>query len=133
MNLLKLRKYWLLTCSFIKAHWRGLVVGAAMLFCFFYGKKVEKRMKLDRAMALAQWDKDKKEIERSYEDEMAKKVLAKEKYDAAMLKAEEDRKNATDEFDRVKAAELKKMIKKAKSDPDEIDRILEDSLGIKKV
>ena len=49
------------------------------------------------------------------------------------IKAEEDRKNATDEFDRVKAAELKKMIKKAKSDPDEIDRILEDSLGIKKV
>ena len=90
-------------------------------------------MKLDRAMALAQWNRDKKEIERSYEDEMAKKVLAKEKYDAAMLKAEENRKNATDEFDRVKAAELKKMIKKAKSDPDEIDRILEDSLGIKKV
>ena len=63
MNLLKLRKYWQLTCSFVKAHWRGLVVGAAMLLCFFYGKKVEKKMKLDRAMALAQWDKDKKQIE----------------------------------------------------------------------
>ena len=34
---------------------------------------------------------------------------------------------------RAKKQEIKKLVKKAKDDPDEIDRILEEQLGIKKV
>lgn len=133
MYLLKIKKYWELLCSFARNHWRGLVVLGAMLVCFFYGKKVEKKLKLDRAMASAQWHKEKKQIERSYEKEIEKRQVAKETYDKALQTAQEKRSVATSSLEKQKAEEVKKLIKKAKSDPDEINRILKEQLNIEEI
>mgnify|MGYP001210328150 FL=1 len=133
MNLLKAKKYWELLCSFTRNHWRGLVVLGAMVVCFFYGKKVEKKLKLDRAMAAAQWQKERREIERSYEKEIEKRQVAKETYDKALQTAQEKKDRATSELEKQKAEEVKKLIKKAKSDPNEIDRILKEQFNIEEI
>jgi predicted phage tail protein len=133
MSLLKIKKHWELLCSFARNHWRGLVVLGAMLVCFFYGKKVEKKLKLDRAMASAQWQKERREIERSYEKEIEKRQIAKETYDKALQTAQEKKDRATSELEKQKAEEVKKLIKKAKSDPTEIDRILKEQFNIEEI
>ncbi len=133
INLLKIKKYWELLCSFARNHWRGLVVLGAMLICFFYGKKVEKKLKLDRAMASAQWQKERRQIERSYEKEIEKRQVAKETYDKALQAAQEKRSVATSALEKQKAEEVKKLIKKAKSDPDEINRILKEQFNIEEI
>ena len=133
MSLLKAKKYWELSASFLRNHWRGLVVLGAMVVCFFYGKKVEKKLKLDRAMAAAQWQKERREIERSYEKEIEKRQVAKETYDKALQTAQEKKDRATSELEKQKAEEVKKLIKKAKSDPNEIDRILKEQFNIEEI
>ena len=110
-----------------------MVVLGAMLVCFIYGKKVEKKLKLDRAMALAQWNKEKKAIERSYEKEIEKRQVAKETYNKALQTAQEKKAAATSELEKQKAEEVKRLIKKAKSDPDEIDRILKEKFNIEEI
>ena len=109
-----------------------MVLGA-MLVCFFYGKKVEKKLKLDRAMASAQWQKERREIERSYEKEIEKRQVAKETYDKALQTAQEKKDRATSELEKQKAEEVKMLIKKAKSDPDEINRILKEQFNIEEI
>ncbi len=133
MTLLKIKKYWELLCSFARNHWRGLVVLGAMLVCFFYGKKVEKKLKLDRAMASAQWQKERKQIERSYEKEIEKRQVAKETYDKALQTAQDKKDRATSDLEKQKAEEVKKLIKKAKSDPTEINRILKEQFNIEEI
>ncbi len=133
MTLLAIKKYWDLTCSFCKSYWRGLIVLGAMLICIIYGKKVEKRLKLDRAMASAQWIKEKKAIEKSYEKEIQKRQTAKETYDKAIRTAEEKKAIATSELEKTKAEEVKSLLKKAREDADEIDRILKEQFNIEEI
>ena len=133
MNPLLIKKYWELTCSFMRNHWRWLVVLSAMLICYILGKGTQNKLKLDRDMAAAQWKKEREQIENSYEKEIEKRQVAKETYDKAIKTAEDKKATATSELEKQKAEEVKKLIKKAKSDPDEVDRILREKFNIEEI
>tara|TARA_R100000081_G_C4671113_1_gene92616 strand:+ start:122 stop:523 length:402 start_codon:yes stop_codon:yes gene_type:complete len=133
MTLLLAKKYWELSASFVRNHWRGLVVLGAMAVCYFYGKGIEKKMRLDRQLAKSQWEKEKKQIEDSYQKEIHKREKARKTYDKAIEAAETKKAAATSELEKQKAEEVKKLIKKAKSDPDEVDRILKEQFNIEEI
>ena len=133
MTLLVIKKYWELTYSFVNNHWRWLVVLGAMLICYLLGKSTHNKLKLDRDMAAAQWKKEREQIENSYEKEIEKRQIAKETYDKAIQAAETKKAEATSELEKQKAEEVKKLIKKAKSDPDEVDRILREQFNIEEI
>jgi hypothetical protein len=133
VNPLLIKKYWELTCSFVRNHWRWLVVLSAMLICYILGKGAHNKLKLDRDMASAQWKKEREQIENSYEKEIEKRQVAKETYDKAIKAAEDKKATATSELEKQKAEEVKKLIKKAKSDPDEVDRILREKFNIEEI
>lgn len=117
----------------MRNHWRGLVVLGAMAVCYFYGKGIEKKMRLDRQLAKSQWEKEKKEIEDSYQKEIHKREKARKTYDKALKAAETKKAAASSELEKQKAEEVKKLIKKAKSDPDEVDRILKEQFNIEEI
>ena len=76
--------------------------------------------------------KEREAIERAHEVELKKKEEAQKRYSDAVDKIE--KKYEQDQFNltHAKKEAVKKMVKKAKNDPDAIDRILEEQLGIKK-
>ena len=132
MILLIAKKYWELLASFLRNHWRAVVVLGAMAICYFYGKNVQKKLKLDHALAKAQWRKERDQIENSYQKEIDKREKARKTYDLALKAAEEKKAKSTTDLEKKKVEETKKIIKASKSDPEKLDKILKD-LGIEEV
>ena len=132
MFLLAVKKYWELTASFLRNHWRAVVVLGAMAVCYLYGKNVQKKLKLDHALAKAQWRKEREQIENSYQKEIDKREKARKTYDLALKAAEEKKAKSITDLEKKKVEETKKIIKASKNDPEKLDEILKD-LGIEEV
>jgi hypothetical protein len=132
MNLLKAKKYWELSASFLRNHWRAVVVLGAMAICYFYGKSTQKKLKLDHDMAKAQWRKERDQIENSYQNEIQKREKSRKAYEIAIKAAEEKKAKSTTALEKQKVEDTKKLIKASKNDPEKLDQILKD-LGIEEV
>ena len=132
MTLLIAKKYWELTASFLRNHWRAVVVLGAMAICYFYGKNVQKKLKLDHDMAKAQWRKERDQIENSYQNEIEKREKSRKAYEVAIKMAEEKKAKSTTDLEKQKVEDTKKLIKASKNDPEKLDQILKD-LGIEEV
>ena len=132
MFLLIVKKYWELSASFLRNHWRAVVVLGAMAICYFYGKSTQKKLKLDHDLAKAQWRKEREQIENSYQKEIDKREKARKTYDLALKAAEEKKAKSTSDLEKKKVEETKKIIKASKNDPEKLDEILKD-LGIEEV
>ena len=132
MNLLKAKKYWELSASFLRNHWRVVGVLGAMAICYFYGKNVQKKLKLDHDMAKAQWRKERDQIENSYQNEIEKREKSRKAYEIAIKMAEEKKAKSTTALEKQKVEDTKKLIKASKNDPEKLDKILKD-LGIEEV
>ena len=132
MSLLKAKKYWELSASFLRNHWRAVVVLGAMVVCYFYGKNVQKQLKLNHEMAKAQWRKEREQIENSYEKEIQKREKARTAYDLALKTAEEKKAKSITDLEKKKVEDTKKLIKASKNDPEKLDKILRD-LGIEEI
>ena len=132
MTLLIAKKYWDLTASFLRNHWRAVVVLSAMAICYFYGKNVQKKLKLDHDMAKAQWRKERDQIENSYQNEIEKREKSRKAYEIAIKAAEEKKAKSTTALEKQKVEDTKKLIKASKNDPEKLDQILKD-LGIEEV
>ena len=132
MNLLKAKKYWELSASFLRNHWRAVVVLGAMAVCYFYGKNVQKKLKLDHDLAKAQWRKERDQIENSYQNEIEKREKSRKAYEIAIKAAEEKKTKSTTALEKQKVEDTKKLIKASKNDPEKLDQILKD-LGIEEV
>ena len=132
MNLLKAKKYWELSASFLRNHWRAVVVLGAMAICYFYGKNVQKKLKLDHDMAKAQWRKERDQIENSYQNEIQKREKSRKAYEVAIQAAEEKKAKSITDLEKKKAEDTKKLIKASKNNPEKLDQILKD-LGIEEV
>ena len=117
----------------MRNHWRWLVVLGAMLVCYLLGKGAQRKLRLNRDLATAQWEKERKQIEDSYQKEIDKREKARKTYDKALEAAETKKAAASSELEKQKAEEVKKLIKKAKSDPDEVDRILKEQFNIEEI
>ena len=132
MILLKAKKYWELSASFLRNHWRAVVVLGAMAVCYFYGKSKQKKLKLDHDLAKAQWRKERDQIENSYQNEIEKREKAHKTYEIAIKAAEEKKSKSTTALEKKKLEDTKKLIKASKNDPEKLDQILKD-LGIEEV
>ena len=132
MTLLKAKKYWELSASFLRNHWRAVVVLGAMAICYFYGKNVQKKLELDHDMAKAQWRTERDQIENSYQNEIQKREKSRKAYEVAIKAAEEKKTKSTTALEKQKVEDTKKLIKASKNDPEKLDQILKD-LGIEEV
>ncbi len=83
-------------------------------------------------LALKQYEQEKRAIERAYKAEIELRNKAKKKYDEAIKTVSEEFKGNVNSLNFKKENEIREMLKKAKNNPDEIDKILENELGIKK-
>ena len=78
------------------------------------------------------YEKEKEAIHKAYEFEIEQREAANKRYSEAVAKIEEEYENNKQELTHSKKEQIKKMVNKVKTDPDEIDKILEQELGIKK-
>jgi len=83
-------------------------------------------------MTSAQWKKEKKEIEESYENEILKRQKAKRTYDKAIKAAEEKKAKATTDFEKAKAEAIEKLVLESKTNPEKINDALK-HLGIEEI
>ena len=83
-------------------------------------------------MALESYKADKAAIERAHAKEIEDMKKAQATYNKALAHIDQQFSKKTDSVNLKKEKEVRDMIKKAKKDPAEIDRILEQELGIKR-
>ncbi len=118
--------------AWCRQYWRWLVFVLAVLVSYLMGKRDKDKLKEQARLAKEMYIKEKEVIERAHELELKKKEEAQERYSKAVDKIE--KKYEEDQFNltHAKKEAVKKMVSKAKNDPEEIDRILEEQLGIAK-
>jgi hypothetical protein len=121
-----------IAAAWCRQHWRWLVLSIAFIVVYMLGRKGSKSLKLQAELARKQYLREKEAIQKAHDLEIQKREEAQKRYSDAVViiekKHEEDKQNLT----YAKKEEVKKMVRKAKEDPEEIDRILEQQLGIKK-
>ena len=96
------------------------------------GRREASSIKLQANLAKDQYKKEKEAIERAHELEIKKREEANKRYSEAVRKIEEKYEQDKWNMTRSKKEDIKTMVNKAKHNPDEIDRILEQELGIQK-
>ena len=132
MTLSALKKYFEIIGLWLRQHWRWLIFIFAFLVVYLLGRKNSKVELIQAKLALKQYEKEKRAVEKAYETEMKLREEAKKKYDKAMIAVREEYMNDFNSLNMQKEAEIRKKLKQAKNNPSEIDKILEDELGIKK-
>ena len=133
MTWLLAKKYLKLTAAFCRQHWRWLVAVIAFVVVYSLGKKSAGAVRLQADLAKEQWKRDKEAIEKAHELEIKKREKANKRYIEAVKQIEEKYEKDKWNITHSKKEEIKGLVRKSKTDPDEIDRILEQELGIKKI
>ena len=119
-----------LAAAWCRQYWRWLIFVIAVLVSYLLGKRDKDKLKEQARLAKEMYIKEKEVIERAHQQEMKAKEEAQQRYSEAVDKIE--KKYEEDQFNltHAKKEAVKKMVNKAKNDPDEVDRILEEQLGI---
>jgi hypothetical protein len=131
MSMLLIKKWWDIASVWCRQHWRWLVMMAALVIVYLLGKRQNRAELIQAKLTLKHYKQEKDAIVKAYETEKKLREEAKRKYDNAMKIVREKYKNDFNSLNMEKEAEVRRKIKQAKNDPDEINRILEDELGIK--
>ena len=121
-----------IAAAWCRQHWRWLVLSIAFVVVYVFGRKGSKSIKLQAELARKQYLREKQAIQRSHDIEIKKREEAEERYSDAVDIIEKRHEESKQDLTRAKKEEIKKMVRKAKEDPGEVDRILEEQLGIKK-
>lgn len=129
---LKFIKYFKLAAVWCRQHWRWLVLFISFVIVYLAGRKHSKGLRIQAQMAKEFYEKEKEAIHKAYELEMEQREEANKRYSEAVAKIEEEYERDKKELTHSKKEQIKKMVNKAKKDPNEVDRILEQELGIKK-
>tara|TARA_R100000008_G_scaffold86134_1_gene78049 strand:- start:542 stop:943 length:402 start_codon:yes stop_codon:yes gene_type:complete len=127
------KKYLKIAAIWCRQHWRWLVVGTAAIVLYYLGRKSAQAQVLSAKMALETYKADKAAIERAHQKEVEGIKKAQATYNKALAHLDQQFSKKTDSISLKKEKEVRDMIKKAKSDPDQVDKILEQELGIKKI
>jgi len=133
VSLLTLRKYWKKLRSWCFHHWRWVVLASGALLLFCLGRRSNKELFRQAKSALKMADLESKAIERGHRTEIKLREKARVKYDKAMERVEREYEEGKDELAKAKKREFKKNLKKAKNNPDEIDKLLLKEFGIREV
>jgi len=125
-------KHLKIAAIFCRQHWRWLVAFVAFIVVYILGKKSARGMLVQAELARKQYKREKEAIERAHELEIKKREEAEKNYSEAVRKIEEQYEKDKLNITRIKKEDIKKLVREVKNDPNEIDRILEAELGIKK-
>jgi vacuolar-type H+-ATPase subunit H len=115
-----------------RQHWRWLVLSIAFTVVYLLGRQGHRSLKLHAELARKQYLREKEAIQEAHELEIKKREEAQKRYSDAVNKVEEQYEKDKWNLTYSRKEEVKRLINKAKKDPDEVDRILEEELGIKK-
>ena len=130
MSWLLIKKWWDIASVWCRQHWRWLVMIAALAIVYLLGKRQNRAELIQAKLTLKHYKQEKDAIVKAYETEKKLREEAKRKYDNAMKIVREKYKNDFNSLNMEKEAEVRRKIKQAKDNPSEIDKILEDELGI---
>ena len=126
------KKYIKIAAVWCRQHWRWLVIGGIALIMYYFGHKTSRAHLIQAKLALKSYEQEKRAIEKAYEKEIEDVKKAQDTYNKAMAQLSQEFSSKTDSVSLKKEKKIRDLVKKAKKDPDEIDRILEEELGIKK-
>ena len=129
---LKFIKYFKLAAVWCRQHWRWLVLFISFVVVYLAGRKHSKSLLIQAQMAKEFYEEEKEAIHRAYELEIEQREEANRRYSEAVVKIEEEYERDKKRISHSQKEQIKSLVSKAKSDPDEVDRILERELGIKK-
>jgi len=131
MSWLLIKKWWDIASVWCRQHWRWLVMIAALAIVYLLGKRQNRAELIQAKLTLKHYKQEKDAIVKAYETEKKLREDAKRKYDNAMKAVREKYKGEFDSLIIEKQFEVRRKLKQAKNNPDEINRILEEELGIK--
>jgi hypothetical protein len=132
MSWLLIKKWWDIASVWCRQHWRWLVMVAALVIVYVLGKRQNRAELIQAKLTLKHYQQEKDAIIKAYETEKKLREEAKKKYDSAMDTVRKKYKDDFNSLNMQKEAEVRKKLKQAKNNPSEIDRILEEELGINK-
>jgi len=116
-----------------KHHWKAVLLVVAFGVVYFIGRNKSSNL-LDRAKDELKLYKEKTaKIEESHQQHVEDVKNAKVKYEESVKKADKQFEKFKTVQSEKKKKEIKKLLKKAKNNPDELDMILEREFGIKEV
>jgi len=121
-----------IAAAWCRQYWRWLVFLIAVVVSYLLGKKDKDKLKEQARLAKEMYIKEKEVIERAHKLELQKKEEAQKRYSEAVMKIEKKHEENQWNLTHAKKEAIKQMVKKAKEDPAEVDRILEEELGIKR-
>ena len=121
-----------IAAAWCRQHWRWLVLSIAFIVVYMLGRRGSKSLKLQAELARKQYLKEKEAIQKAHEFELKSKQEAQDRYNNAVNKIEERYEKDKWNISHAKKEEVKALVRKAKEDPDEVDRILDEELGIRK-
>jgi len=130
MSWLLIKKWWDIASVWCRQHWRWLVMIAALIVVYLLGKRQNRAELIQAKLTLKHYKQEKDAIVKAYETEKKLREDAKRKYDNAIISVREKYKGEFDSLIIEKEFEVRKKLKQAKNNPSEIDKILEDELGI---
>ena len=131
MSMLLIKKWWDIASVWCRQHWRWLVMIAALIVVYLLGKRQNRAELIQAKLTLKHYKQEKDAIVKAYETEKKLREEAKHKYDNAMATVREKYKGEFDSLIIEKQFEVRRKLKQAKNNPSEIDKILEEELGIK--
>ena len=131
MSMLLIKKWWDIASVWCRQHWRWLVMLAALVIVYLLGKRQNRAELIQAKLTLKHYKQEKDAIVKAYETEKKLREEAKHKYDNAMAAVREKYKGEFDSLIIEKQFEVRRKLKQAKNNPSEIDKILEEELGIK--
>ena len=122
-----------IAAAWCRQHWRWLVLSIAFIVVYMLGRKGSRSLRLQAELARKQYIKEKEAIQKAHDHEIKMREEAEKRYSDAVIKIEKKHEENQWNLTHAKKEAIKQMVKKAKQDPAEVDRILEEELGIKKL
>ena len=132
MSMLLIKKWWQLVSTWCRQHWRWLLFAFAFIVVYLLGRRNSRVELLQAKLALRHYEDEKNAIIKAYETEKKLRDQAKQKYNSAMAAVTEEYQGDFNSLNMKKEAEIRKKLKEARHNPDLIDKILEQELGIEK-
>ena len=113
-------------------NWKALGIALGGLVAFFIGSKRQKDKTEDNVILLDQSMREAAFVEQTHKEERRKLIKAELKYQVALQELAKKYDDKSSKLEREKDHIYRKILDKAKNDPDELDSILED-MGINEV
>ena len=130
---LSLKKNVKIVAVFCRQHWRWLILIVGFAVAYMLGKRGTRGMRVQAELARKQYKREKEAIEQAHKLEIKKREEAEQRYSEAVRKIEEKYEKDKWNMTHVKKEKIKTMVREAKNNPDKVDNILEQELGIKKI